>query len=151
MLYLVYLLLVLNPCYRSPHICCTFIVKIILLILQVLVPQIPEIFGKMVQVKIVSTQKHCMIAELLEEVDQTRDSLSGSVQTNPLRLRANINLNGKHTDKLATTIDSTGRDTRRFKSFLLPLLLLGITIFVRLLWAFWLPKKSLKRDASALL
>lgn len=87
-----------------------------------------------------------MIAELLEEAAQTSDHSADIVKTNALRLRS---VNGRHVKEPSSTVDLAVRETGRFRSLYLPLLLLGITIFVRLLWTFWLPKNSLKSQASA--
>ncbi|XP_026273504.1 threonylcarbamoyladenosine tRNA methylthiotransferase [Frankliniella occidentalis] len=103
---------------------------------QVLVPQATEMLGKMIKVKIIATQKHCMIAE---PVEATSKEEQYAVMNGTIRLRNNGTiLNGmKKQNSFSAAGDSdtiTLRGNRFTRTMLVPLLVLGFTILIRLLW-----------------
>lgn len=85
---------------------------------QVLVPQEPEMLGRMVKVKITATHKHCLIGEPLESTSKDEKY---AVVNNTVRLKS--------------TETATVPTTNGLSSMFFPLLVLGLTLVVRLMWA----------------
>ncbi|KAK3909552.1 Threonylcarbamoyladenosine tRNA methylthiotransferase [Frankliniella fusca] len=113
---------------------------------QVLVPQVTEMLGKMVKVKITATQKHCMIAE---PVEATSKQEQYAVMNGTIRLRNNGTVsNGmkKQVPAAAThNCETTTLTRNKFRSMLVPLLVLGLTILIRFFWNIS-QNNTIKRD-----
>lgn len=98
---------------------------------QVLVPQEPEMFGRMVRVKIVGTQKHCMIAEPLEKIQSEPTT---TVENTTVRLRANASTARQSSVNGGIVGVHTERTNSSYKLLILPLLFLGLTLVARVVW-----------------
>lgn len=98
---------------------------------QVLVPQEPEMFGRMVRVKIVGTQKHCMIAEPLEKIQSEPTT---TVENTTVRLRANASTARQSSVNGGIVGVHTERTNSSSKLLILPLLFLGLTLVARVVW-----------------
>ncbi|KAG8222454.1 hypothetical protein J437_LFUL002189 [Ladona fulva] len=101
---------------------------------QVLVPKIPDLMGKMVTVKIVETQKHCLIGTLIKIKEPTENSCTTSSKTGPISVENGIN----QSQVLKFNVSKLSFESSKPSLMAYSLFVCMIAFIVRLLWIFWL-------------